>query len=216
MSSITTPTIFCEQQFPLLPVTSIADALEFYTHKLGFTVGFTWGDPPTMAGVNLDKVSLHLSSNAGATSSASVYFIVGDADELYEFHQSNGVEIAVPPGDRPYGLRDYNIKDPFGNILGFGHYQYGTGPAIEIERVDVPVRLEKRLAALLKDLAEHKGMTIDSCLEETLLHTFEPWGDSVASPHTKRTLQYIEQLKKKHGIDYDTHGSYRFVEKEKE
>jgi hypothetical protein len=26
------------------------------------------------------------------------------------------------------------------------------------------------------------------------------------------TLRYIEELKKKHGIDYDSHGSYRFVE----
>jgi hypothetical protein len=55
-------------------------------------------------------------------------------------------------------------------------------------------------------------MSISSCLEETLLHTFEPIGDNVASPHTKHTLRYIEELKRKHGIDYDTHGSYRFVE----
>jgi len=68
------------------------------------------------------------------------------------------------------------------------------------------------LAALLYDLAEHKGMTVSSCLEETLLHTFEPLADGVASPHTKSTLRYIEELKKKHGIDYDSHGSYRFKE----
>ena len=28
----------------------------------------------------------------------------------------------------------------------------------------------------------------------------------------KTTLRYIQELKKKHGIDYDTDGSYRFVE----
>jgi hypothetical protein len=53
---------------------------------------------------------------------------------------------------------------------------------------------------------------LSSCLEETLLHTFEPFGDGVASPHTQRTLRYIQELKAKHGIDYDSHGSYRFVE----
>jgi catechol 2,3-dioxygenase-like lactoylglutathione lyase family enzyme len=37
-------------------------------------------------------------------------------------------------------------------------------------------------------------------------------GDGVASPHTKGQLRYIQELKKKHGIDYDSHGSYRFVE----
>ena len=141
-----------------------------------------------------------------------VYFVVGDSKELYHFHSANGVEIVEPPADRDYGLHDYRIRDPWGNELCFGHNIYNNGPAIRIERVEVPVRLEKRLAALLHDLAEHKGMSIDSCLEETLLHTFEPAGDGVASPHTKATLRHIEELKKKHGIDYDTHGSYRFRE----
>jgi hypothetical protein len=45
------------------------------------------------------------------------------------------------------------------------------------------------------------------------LHTNEPLGDGVASPHTKSQLRYIQELKKKHGIDYDSHGSYRFVER---
>jgi hypothetical protein len=56
-------------------------------------------------------------------------------------------------------------------------------------------------------------MTVTSCLEETLLHTFEPLGDGVASPHTKSDLRHIQVLKQKHGIDYGSHASYRFVEK---
>ena len=79
--------------------------------------------------------------------------------------------------------------------------------------MDVPVRLEKRLAALLHDLAAYKRMSLSSCLEEILLHTNEPFGDGVASPHTKAQLSHIQTLKHKHGIDYDSHGSYRFVEK---
>ena len=86
-------------------------------------------------------------------------------------------------------------------------------PPIEIERADVPVRLEKRIAAVLQDLAAYKGMTTSSCLEETLLHTWEPLGDGVASPHTKADLRKIQQMKQEHGIDYDSHGSYRFVER---
>ena len=42
--------------------------------------------------------------------------------------------------------------------------------------------------------------------------TCEPLGDGVASPHTRATLRHIQELKKKHGIDYDSHASYRFVE----
>ena len=82
-------------------------------------------------------------------------------------------------------------------MLDFGHDIYTVGPPVEIERVDVPVRLEKRLAALLADLAEHKRMSLSSCLEEILVHTCAPLGDGVASPHTRSQLRHIQNLKEK-------------------
>jgi hypothetical protein len=142
-----------------------------------------------------------------------VYFVVGNADELFAFQKANGIEVVVTPGDREYGLRDYSVRDLHGHRLTFGHYIYTTGPAVEIERVDLPVRIEKRIAAVLQDLAVKKGMTLSSLLEETFLHTFEPLGDGVASPHTKGDLRFIQELKQKHGIDYDCHASYRFKER---
>jgi hypothetical protein len=108
---------------------------------------------------------------------------------------------------RPWAIRDYTVRDLDGYYLLFGQHLYNAGPPIHIERVDVPVRLEKRLAALLQDLSDHKRMSISSCLEEMLLHTNEGVG-----PHTASQLRYIKMLKDKHGIDYDSHGSYRFSE----
>ena len=203
------PFIECEQVHAGLAVGDLAAAIDFYTKKLGFTLAFTWGDPPTFAGVNLDKVQMFLrkgTPNANPQPGA-VYFLVGDADLLYDFHRANAVEVVHPIGDREYGIRDYIVRDLHGYYLVFGHHLLNAGPPIRIERVEVPLRLEKRLAALLTDLAAHKRMTIDSCLEEMLLHTNEGVG-----PHTKTTLHYIQALKKKHGIDYDSHASYRFVE----
>jgi catechol 2,3-dioxygenase-like lactoylglutathione lyase family enzyme len=203
------PFIECEEIHSGLAVSDIPIAVEFYVKKLGFQQAFTWGEPPTFAGVNLGKVQMFLAKGATTPSSevGAAYFLVGDADQLYEFHRNNGVEIAQAIDDRPYGIRDYVVRDLYGYHLVFGHHLFNAGPPIKIERVDVPVRLEKRLAAFLQDLAKHKRMSVDSCLEETLLHTNEGVG-----PHTKTTLHYIQELKKKHGIDYDSHGSYRFVE----
>ena len=212
-TSAIAPQIDCDQHNAGLTVSDIPVAVNFYTKKLGFKLGFLWGEPPTFAGVTLDRVQIFLQNGSPDPKGCSVYFHVGDADELYEFHRANGVEIAQPLGDREYGIRDYTVRDLHGYYLTFGHPLFNVGPAVEIERVDVPVRLEKRLAALLHDLAQHKRMSLNSCLEEILLHTNEPLGDGVASPHTKRTLRYIQELKKKHGIDYDSHGSYRFVER---
>ena len=206
------PKVECERHHPTLPVSDVLAAVDFYTNKLGFSLGFTWGEPIDIAGVNLGDVSIHLVQGKPSPEGCSIYFAVGNADELYEFQRDNGVDIIEPPINRPWEMRDYRVRDLYGYTLAFGHYLPSTGPPVKIERVEVPVRLEKRIAAVLKDLAAHKGMSIDSCLEETLLHTFEKYGGGVASPHTKRTLDYIEELKKKHGIDYGVHGSYRFVE----
>jgi catechol 2,3-dioxygenase-like lactoylglutathione lyase family enzyme len=202
------PDVDCEMQHAVLQVSDVAAAVEFYTAKLGFHNAFTFGEPPTFAGINLGEMQIFLEKGSPNPSGCSVYFVVGNADELCEFQRSNDVEIVVEPGDRPYGLRDYRMRDLNGYELSFGHRLPTSEPALEIERVDVPVRLEKRLAALLLDLAAHKRMSVDSCLEETLLHTLDGVG-----PHTRSDLRYIETLKQKHGIDYDSHGSYRFRER---
>jgi catechol 2,3-dioxygenase-like lactoylglutathione lyase family enzyme len=208
------PPVECEQLHAGLAVRDIPAAVDFYTGRLGFRLAFTWGEPPTFAGLLLDRVQIFLQHGTPNPGASAVYFMVEDADELFAFHQGNGVEIVQPPTDQPYQIRDYVIRDLHGYSLSFGHrLSLASGPPLPIERVDVPVRLEKRLAALLADLATHKRMTVDSCLEEILLHTNEPLGDGVASPHTRRTLRYIQELKRKHGIDYDSHASYRFVER---
>src|SRR5882757_8038298 len=207
MTNPTPPPIECEKMHVTLPVSDLAAAVEFYVTKLGFRPGFLWGEPAWFAGVTLGKMEIFLKEDTPAPNAGAVVFMVGDADALYEFHLANGVEVVEAISDREYGIRDYAVKDLYGYRLVFGHYIYSVGPKIRIERVDVPVRLEKRLAGLLQDLAVHKRMSVGSCLEEMLLHTNEGVG-----PHTKSQLRYIEELKKKHGIDYDSHGSYRFVE----
>jgi catechol 2,3-dioxygenase-like lactoylglutathione lyase family enzyme len=184
MSSSIIPAVVCDRVHPGLTVSNIDEAINYYTQKLGFVFNFKWGDPPDMAGVSLGNISVHLFLGAPVVDLGKVYFVVEDVDALYEFHRNNGIDIFAPPSNKPYELRDYHIHDLYGNILGFGQYIYSKQPPLKIERVPVPVRLEKRLAALLSDLAGHKGMSIDSTLEETLLHTFEAIGDNVASPHT--------------------------------
>jgi catechol 2,3-dioxygenase-like lactoylglutathione lyase family enzyme len=202
------PYIECEQQHASVFVSDLPAAIEFYTKKLGFVLAFAWGEPPSFAGVNLDRVQIFLDANYPPNpNGCCLFFNVGNVDELYEFHRANGVDVFEPIGDRPWHIRDYTVRDLNGYYIVFGQHLFTGGPPIRIERVDVPVRLEKRLAALLQDLAQAKRMTLASCLEEILLHTNDGVG-----PHTKGQLRHIQELKKKHGIDYDAHGSYRFVE----
>jgi len=208
MAANNAPEVDCERQHPVLPVPDVDAAVRFYTEKLGFRLGFTWGAPTDFAGVSLGGVQVFLKRGTANPAGIEVYFVVDDADALHEFQSANGVVTLVPPGDRPYGLRDYRVADLDGYELSFGHNIFHVGEPIEIERVDVPLRLETRLAALVRDMAAHKRMSLDSYMEETLLHTLDGVG-----PHTKSDLRKIQELKRAHGIDYDSHGSYRFRER---
>ena len=60
MTTPTDPAIDCEQHHAVLSVADIRAAVDFYTSKLGFTLGFTWGEPPSYAGVTLGKVQVFL------------------------------------------------------------------------------------------------------------------------------------------------------------
>jgi catechol 2,3-dioxygenase-like lactoylglutathione lyase family enzyme len=208
MTTPVKPSVECEQQHASVFVLDLNEAIEFYTQRLGFVLAFRWGEPPSFAGVNLDRTQIFLDQAYPPNpSGCCLFFNVDDVDALYEFHRANGVDVVQTIGDRPWHIRDYTVRDLNGYHIVFGQHLPNAGDPIKIERVDLTVRIEKRLAALVQDLAAHKRMTVSSCLEEILLHTNDGVG-----PHTKSTLRFVADLKRKHGIDYDSHGSYRFIE----
>jgi hypothetical protein len=90
MATSAPPLIECDQVHAGLDVVDIPAAVEFYSKKLGFATAFTWGDPPTFAGVNLDKVQMFLRKGTPDPKGCFVSFMVGDADALYKFHRSQG------------------------------------------------------------------------------------------------------------------------------
>ena len=85
-----------------------------------------------------------------------------------------------------------------------------------VERVQLGVRMEKQMVKVLKGLAEFNGVTLGQLLEKIVLHSFEPVqgqeGETAASPHSKRALEAIADLKRIYGMDYDTHATYQFQE----
>src|SRR2546429_9192996 len=95
MTTSAPPFVECDKTFAGLAVSDVSAAVEFYTTQLGFKVGFTWGGPPpTFAGVNLGKVEMFLRKGTPDPKGGCVYFHVGDADVLYEFHRAKGAAVA--------------------------------------------------------------------------------------------------------------------------
>jgi uncharacterized glyoxalase superfamily protein PhnB len=110
-----------EAAVPILSVSDLGKALDYYEGMLKFTVDWLWGDPAHLAGVSRDRVELNLSLSSDPNRGISrVYFQMDGVDAYYLDLTRAGVEVAVPLADRPYGMRDFRIVDPSGNELSFG------------------------------------------------------------------------------------------------
>jgi uncharacterized glyoxalase superfamily protein PhnB len=107
----------------IFAVADVATTVKFYREKLGFTKEWFWNDPPTHGGVQWGEVDLMFHLDAGLAKHVEGhqhYFHVKGVDDLYARHQQNGVQIISPLERKPWGEREYTIRDPNGYHLRFG------------------------------------------------------------------------------------------------
>jgi catechol 2,3-dioxygenase-like lactoylglutathione lyase family enzyme len=102
-------------------VSNVESSVKYYTEVLGFTVDFRYND---LTGLEYDAVLIYLSGPAQdvkkAIGEGSVYIFCDEVDQYFEDISLKGAITEIIPGDRPYGMRDFAIKDPDGNIISFG------------------------------------------------------------------------------------------------
>lgn len=79
---------------------------------------------------------------------------------------------------------------------------------LPVERVQLGVRMEKRMVKVLKALAEKADMSLGSLLEDIVLHAFE--GESTFN-HAD-DVAMIKDFKRLYDMDYGVHASYDFAE----
>lgn len=79
---------------------------------------------------------------------------------------------------------------------------------LKIERVQLGVRIEKRMVKVLKALAEKADTSLGALLEDIVLHAFEG-----TSPYDHpEDIAMIKDFKRLYDMDYDVHAGYRFAE----
>jgi catechol 2,3-dioxygenase-like lactoylglutathione lyase family enzyme len=115
---MTKPTF--EAVTPRLPVRDVQEALTFYMDALGFQLGWKWGAPLTHANVCRDAISLDLIAvPPERCGTAMAYVTINGVDSYFSELQGRNVR-SSDLGDRPYGMRDFEVIDPNGNRLAFG------------------------------------------------------------------------------------------------
>jgi predicted DNA-binding ribbon-helix-helix protein len=79
----------------------------------------------------------------------------------------------------------------------------------KIERVQLGVRMEKRLVKVLKAMAEYHDMSLGDLMEGIILHAMEG-----RNPFDQESITNIEKLKEIYGMDYDSTAAHNFIEQE--
>ena len=114
------------RSMPVLQVQDVTRSAAFYCDKLGFTSLGAWGDGPDFCIIKRGDVTVALdrSQDDGpipVNQYWAAYIYVEDADALCDEVRQNDVEIVRGPEDMFYGSRDFDVRDPDGHILAFGH-----------------------------------------------------------------------------------------------
>ena len=116
-------------------VSDIQKSCDFFTQKLGFTVVYTYGEPPFYGQVKRDAARLNLKHMDRPVIDPelrereqllSADMVVDTADEIKQLYlefQKAGVEFQQTLMRQPWGAKNFVVRDPDGNLLLF------AGPA---------------------------------------------------------------------------------------
>jgi uncharacterized glyoxalase superfamily protein PhnB len=117
--------------YPQLFVSDMRSACDFYTRVLAFHISFVHGEPPFYGQVERDEIRLNLRFVCDAVfddqmrereSLLSAYIDVSGVKNLYEEFKAAGAEFQQSLRRQPWGVQDFVIRDPDGNLLLFGEY----------------------------------------------------------------------------------------------
>jgi catechol 2,3-dioxygenase-like lactoylglutathione lyase family enzyme len=111
---------------PVLQVSDVAASQAFYCDRLGFVSHGTWGDGPEFCIVQRGKVTIAFDRSRSdgpvpVNQYWAAYVYVEDSDALHAEFAAKGVDIPRGPEDTFYGSRDFDIRDPDGHLIAFGH-----------------------------------------------------------------------------------------------
>lgn len=118
------------RSMPVLQVKDVIRSETFYRDQLGFISHGHWGgeggDGPDFCIMQRGNVTIALDrSRHGSPPPTNQYWAayvyVEDADALLTEFRAKGVTIEREIENTPYGLRDFDIRDPDGHIICFGH-----------------------------------------------------------------------------------------------
>lgn len=120
---------------PILNVSDINRSFAWF-EKLGWQKGWDWGSPPDFGGVYSGECEIFLCQNAqggrGRTAVTTTFgsevadaedkgvwvsIWVDDVDAVHRHCLKNGIQVAWPPTDMPWNVREMHVCHPDGHVF---------------------------------------------------------------------------------------------------
>ena len=106
---------------PELPVVDVERAQEHYRDALGFEIGWLYPDKEIGSVTREGEATIFFRKRRPPFEPAVHWVYANDIDATYRELQSSGANIVEPLEKKPWGLRQFTVKDPDGNIFYFHH-----------------------------------------------------------------------------------------------
>jgi len=111
---------FIGRPVPELPVVDVERAQEHYRDALGFEIGWLYPDK-TIGSVSRGEAVIFFRRRELPFEPAIHWVFAEDIDATYEEMKSLGADIVDPLEKKPWGLRQFTVKDLDGNLFYFHH-----------------------------------------------------------------------------------------------
>ena len=120
---------------PNLPVPDVPAAQEWYRTVLGLEIKWIWEDDFGSVGRVSLEVFLYESDDPKGVI-CSLFVDLDDLHAVYERCREQGGEVVSELERKPWGLQEFSVRDPGGNVLrigGVGREVAGTAIAVDGE-----------------------------------------------------------------------------------
>ncbi len=133
---------------PIFAVRDVKATIAFYQDVLGFRGPWFWGEPVCFGGIHWGDV--HVMFNQQPDLAARIeglqhHYWSDEIDALHELHRSKAAPIISPIDNKPWGIREYTVRDPDGYHLRFSGPPAYERPPTALDTMPATIRVEPRL-----------------------------------------------------------------------
>ncbi len=145
-----------QKSVPIFAVKDVRETVAFYRDVLGFAGEWFWGDPASFAGATWGDVQVMFNQQpdlAQKLEGHQHHYWADEIEALHARHAAAGAPIISPIENKPWGIREYTIRDPNGYHLRFSGPAEYQRPANASDTLPPEIQIIERLATWQEYLA---------------------------------------------------------------